>query len=557
MGAVLLRDGTLEWEATDALFVEDVQWTEAAILELGALAFRRWPAQPLPTLELELEFSNQDAESVIATRGLWLDAEGAVGGLIAVDYDTGPTVLAATCATCHARVNPAGRIVDGPASSLQLSDAIDGWPVGTVDATADAVDNPVAMPDLRATLHQNRLHWTGNLENGLLALAVRIDTLLITNASGLARPPRQVAFALAYNIESLGEGRSAPRDDGTGARVFEDECRRCHEGIDGSGTWVSVDAVGTDARVAESPERGTGGYRVPSLFRVRERSRLTHRGWDLTLSAFLSEERLERYPGHPFGFDLDAEERAALVQYLRGILAAFGPCVRSPNEYICKYTHADERPHPQTLARSRRQARQSHESEPEQADRSSARTRAHGRRRLAAGVFRGAREGRCRTRRRRGRDVESDHIRSHVEGRTKAMKFLLDTNTVSALMRADAVPLRRLAETNRRDVLLAQPVLAEIAHGIERLPRSKRSALLEDRLALIAATLGRAEWTDAVSAAFGEIKALREQKGRPIEDFDAAIAAHAVATGATLVTSKVKHMAGVPNLLLENWLARA
>jgi len=58
-----------------------------------------------------------------------------------------------------------------------------------------------------------------------------------------------------------------------------------------------------------------------------------------------------------------------------------------------------------------------------------------------------------------------------------------------------------------------------------------------------------------VSMAFGEIKARLERKGRPIEDFDAAIAAHAVANAATLVSANVKHMAGVPDLLLEDWLS--
>lgn len=38
-----------------------------------------------------------------------------------------------------------------------------------------------------------------------------------------------------------------------------------------------------------------------------------------------------------------------------------------------------------------------------------------------------------------------------------------------------------------------------------------------------------------------------------IEDFDAAIAAHAVAAGATLVTADTAHMARVPGLRIEDW----
>ena len=134
------------------------------------------------------------------------------------------------------------------------------------------------------------------------------------------------------------------------------------------------------------------------------------------------------------------------------------------------------------------------------------------------------------------------------------MKYILDTNTVSALMRSDTRVLGRLKESNRRDVVVPQPVLAEVTYGIARLPRSRRRQLFEDRFAIVAGTFDRIEWTDAVSDTFGRIKALLERKGLRIDDFDAAIAAHALANDATLVTGNVKHMAGIPNLVLEDWL---
>lgn len=133
------------------------------------------------------------------------------------------------------------------------------------------------------------------------------------------------------------------------------------------------------------------------------------------------------------------------------------------------------------------------------------------------------------------------------------MRYVFDTNTVSAVVRANAAVLSRLKEANRRDVLVPQPVFAEIAYGIERLPKSRRRRLLESRFGLISETFERIEWNDAVSRAFGEVKAQLERKGRRIEDFDIAIAAHALVNAATLVTSNVKHMAAVPNLVLEDW----
>lgn len=133
------------------------------------------------------------------------------------------------------------------------------------------------------------------------------------------------------------------------------------------------------------------------------------------------------------------------------------------------------------------------------------------------------------------------------------MIYLLDTNAVSALMKGSVAVVERLAATKPADVAVPQPVLAEIAFGIERLPRSKRRAALQSRFDLISAELPRAEWTDVVSQTFGRIKATLERRGTRIEDFDAAIAAHALALDATLVTANLGHMVRVPGLRVEDW----
>ena len=133
------------------------------------------------------------------------------------------------------------------------------------------------------------------------------------------------------------------------------------------------------------------------------------------------------------------------------------------------------------------------------------------------------------------------------------MTYVLDTNAVSALMKGEAAVVARLAATERADVAVPQPVVAEIAFGIERLPRSKRRTILQERFDLVCSELGRAEWTDAVSHAYGRIKAMLERRGTRIEDFDAAIAAYALAVDATLVTANLDHMTRVPGLTIEDW----
>jgi tRNA(fMet)-specific endonuclease VapC len=133
------------------------------------------------------------------------------------------------------------------------------------------------------------------------------------------------------------------------------------------------------------------------------------------------------------------------------------------------------------------------------------------------------------------------------------VKYVLDTNAVSALMKGEAGVLRRLRKIAKSAVLIPQPVIAELAYGIERLPRSKRRQSLQERFDWVLQELIRVPWTDAVSMKFGAIKSTLERRGERIEDIDAAIAAHALVEGAVLVTANIRHLARVPGLEVEDW----
>ena len=135
------------------------------------------------------------------------------------------------------------------------------------------------------------------------------------------------------------------------------------------------------------------------------------------------------------------------------------------------------------------------------------------------------------------------------------MKYVLDTNAVSAVMKGAPRMLERLKRVSKGDVTVPAPVIAEIAYGIARLPRSRRKEMLLERFEIVKAEFGRSEWTDDVSDAFGSIKAILERKGKRIEDFDAAIAAHALAVRATLVTANLDDMVRVTGLAVEDWSA--
>jgi predicted nucleic acid-binding protein len=90
--------------------------------------------------------------------------------------------------------------------------------------------------------------------------------------------------------------------------------------------------------------------------------------------------------------------------------------------------------------------------------------------------------------------------------------YVLDRNAVSAhegrLRLVD-----RLASHAPSDIAIPQPVIAELAYGIERLPRTRRREALQTRLDLICSEIPRAEWSDSVSLAYGRIKAILERRG--------------------------------------------
>jgi tRNA(fMet)-specific endonuclease VapC len=133
------------------------------------------------------------------------------------------------------------------------------------------------------------------------------------------------------------------------------------------------------------------------------------------------------------------------------------------------------------------------------------------------------------------------------------LNYVLDTKLVSALMKGRARVIARLERVDRNDVLIPQPVLAEISFGIAHLPRSDRKNKLAVVFQSIRQTFVTAPWDAAVTDHFGRLKAMLEGRGERIGDFDVAVAAHALANDAVLVTAGRSHLARVPGLQVEDW----
>jgi hypothetical protein len=164
-------------------------------------------------------------------------------------------------------------------------------------------------------------------------------------------------YALSLYVYSLRPPPNPNKMDALalrGQKVFENTgCRNCHpsplytnnkltlaEGFTSPpGASEKYDilpiSVGTDSNLTLETRRGTGYYKVPSLKGVWYRSMFGHSGWCATLEDWFDPKRLNddyvptgfkpfdvksyAVKGHAFGLDLQAEDRNALIAFLRTI----------------------------------------------------------------------------------------------------------------------------------------------------------------------------------------------------------------------------------------------
>jgi len=125
------------------------------------------------------------------------------------------------------------------------------------------------------------------------------------------------------------------------------------------------------------------------------------------------------------------------------------------------------------------------------------------------------------------------------------VKILLDTNAYSALRRGNELIAERVQESD--EVLLSVVVVGELLFGFRNGSRyEENSKALADFLSDPNVHLVPITWGTA--AVFGRISADLRKKGKPIPTNDIWIAAHAIETGADLISAD-PHFANVVGLL--------
>jgi toxin FitB len=138
------------------------------------------------------------------------------------------------------------------------------------------------------------------------------------------------------------------------------------------------------------------------------------------------------------------------------------------------------------------------------------------------------------------------------------VNFLLDTNIVSewTMPRPDPGVVTWLAEADEDRVFISVLTLAELRHGIERMPDGARRARLDAWLSEQMKPRFEARILpvdEATADIWGRVMARGQQAGRPVGTMDGFIAATAERHDLTLVTRNIADFSALGLRLINPW----
>ena len=129
---------------------------------------------------------------------------------------------------------------------------------------------------------------------------------------------------------------------------------------------------------------------------------------------------------------------------------------------------------------------------------------------------------------------------------------MLDTNIISDLIRnPQGKAAKRIAKVGEDNICTSIIVAAELRYGCAKSGSKRLLKAVEDLLGEISVL----PFDVPADAEYGGIRSELEAAGKPIGGNDLLIAAHACATGATVVTANLGEFKRIRGLNVENWLA--
>jgi tRNA(fMet)-specific endonuclease VapC len=126
---------------------------------------------------------------------------------------------------------------------------------------------------------------------------------------------------------------------------------------------------------------------------------------------------------------------------------------------------------------------------------------------------------------------------------------LLDTDHWVALLRGRLSLEGRVSPDE--PLAITAISVAELTHGASKSARAEENIA---RLDILLATLIILPFDEAAARRFGALKAVLEQAGNRLADFDLQIASIALANDLPLITHNTRHFTRIPGLQLDDWL---
>ena len=129
-------------------------------------------------------------------------------------------------------------------------------------------------------------------------------------------------------------------------------------------------------------------------------------------------------------------------------------------------------------------------------------------------------------------------------------RYMLDTNTVSYLVRAHPAVSQRVVAVPMAALCMSSITEGELLFGLARRPTAERLHTVVRELLQRVDVL---PWDHQAAARYGTTRADLASKGKTLTPLDLLIAAHALSVDAVLVSSD-KAFAQVDGLVLEDWV---
>ena len=127
--------------------------------------------------------------------------------------------------------------------------------------------------------------------------------------------------------------------------------------------------------------------------------------------------------------------------------------------------------------------------------------------------------------------------------------YMLDTNTVSHLIKGHSAVMRRVVAVPMASLCFSAITKGELLFGLAKRPDAKR---LHNAVQELLRRVDVLPWDSVIAEHYGTVRATMERQGKILAPLDLLIAAHALSVDAVLVTND-QSFGQLNHLHIEDW----